>query len=77
MKKSISKKDWGRYKKLQKYHQELEKYNFDALDNFEFAIYDTYTEQEDKDKISKVFEDLKNHLEIVQQQILLESKSYL
>lgn len=71
------KKDYNRYKKLQKHHELLEKYNFENLDNFEFAIYDTYTEQEDRDKITKLFKKLKNHIEKAQEQILIESKTYL
>ena len=71
------KKDYNRYKKLQKHHELLEKYDFDTLDNFEFAIYDTYTQQEDRDKITKLFKKLKNHIEKAQEQILIESKTYL
>lgn len=71
------KKDYNRYKKLQKQYELLEKYDFDTLDNFEFAIYDTYTEQEDRDSITKLFKKLKNHIEKAQKQILTESKTYL
>lgn len=71
------KKDYNRYKKLQKHYELLEKYDFDTLDNFEFAIYDTYTEQEDRDSITKLFKKLKNHIEKAQKQILTESKTYL
>jgi len=72
-----AKKDYNRYKKLQKHYELLEKYDFDTLDNFEFAIYDTYTEQEDRDSITKLFKKLKNHIEKAQKQILTESKTYL
>jgi len=72
-----AKKDMQRYKRLQKHYELLEKYDFDTLDNFEFAIYDTYKEQEDKDKITKLFKKLKKHIEKVQEQILIESKTYL
>ena len=71
------KKDYNRYKKLQKHHELLEKYDFDTLDNFEFAIYDTYTQQEDRDKITKLFKKLKKHIEKAQEQILTESKTFL
>lgn len=72
-----AKKDINRYKKLQKHHELLEKYDFDTLDNFEFAIYDTYTEQEDRDKIAKLFKKLNRHIKKAQEQILTESKTYL
>jgi len=72
-----AKKDWKRYKRLQKHHELLEKYDFETLDDFEFAIYDTYTEQEERDKITKLFKKLSKHMEKAQQQILTESKTYL
>lgn len=72
-----AKKDLNRFNKLQKHHETLEKYDFDTLDDFEFAIYDTYTEQEDKDKITKLFKKLKMHIKIAQQQILIDSKLFL
>jgi len=71
------KKNLERYKKLQKHYELLEKYDFDTLDNFEFAIYDTYTEQEDRDKITKLFKKLKLHIEKAQEQIINESKTFL
>ena len=71
------KKDYNRYKKLQKHYELLEKYDFETLDNFEFAIYDTYTEQEDRDKITKLFNKLKLHIEKAQEQIIYESKTFL
>lgn len=72
-----AKKNIQRYKKLQKHYELLEKYDFDTLDNFEFAIYDIYTEQEDRDKITRLFEKLKSHIEKAQEQILTESKTFL
>jgi hypothetical protein len=72
-----AKKDWNRYNRLQKHYNELEKYDFDTLDNFEFAIYDTYKDQEDKKKVEKLFKKLKKHIETAQQQILTESKAFL
>lgn len=72
-----AKKDWNRYSKLQKYYDEIEKYDFDTLDNFEFAIYDTYKNQEDKKKVKKLFGRLKKYIGKAQQQILIESKTFL
>lgn len=72
-----AKKDLNRFNKLQKHYETLEKYDFDTLDNFEFAIYDTYIEQEDKIKIEKLFKKLTKHIEKVKEQILTESKTYL
>lgn len=72
-----AKKDMQRYRRLQKHYELLEKYDFETLDNFEFAIYDTYEEQEDRDKITKLFKKLTKHIEKAQKQILTESKTYL
>jgi hypothetical protein len=72
-----AKKQWQQYNKLQKHYDELEKYDFDTLDNFEFAIYDTYKDQEDKKKVEKLFKKLRKHIETAQQQILTESKTFL
>lgn len=72
-----AKKDLSRFNKLQKHYETLEKYDFDTLDNFEFAIYDTYIEQEDKIKIEKLFKKLTKHIEKVKEQILIESKLFL
>lgn len=72
-----AKKDLTRYKKLQKHYELLEKYDFETLDNFEFAIYDTYTNHEDKNKIAKLFKKLNRYIEKAQEQILEESKKYL
>ena len=72
-----AKKDLNRFNKLQKHYETLEKYDFDTLDNFEFAIYDTYIEQEDKIKIEKLFKKLTKHIEKVKEQILIESKTFL
>jgi len=72
-----AKKDLNRYKTLQKHHETLEQYDFETLDNFEFAIYDTYTEQEDRDKITKLFKKLTKHIEAVRNIIEKESKKFL
>jgi len=72
-----AKKDLNRYKTLQKHHETLEQYDFETLDNFEFAIYDTYGNDDSKDKITKLFKKLKKHIEIAQEQILTESKLFL
>ena len=72
-----AKKDLNRYKTLQKHHETLEQYDFDTLDDFEFAIYDTYGNDDSKDKITKLFKKLKNYIEKAQEQILTESKKFL
>ena len=72
-----AKKDFKRFIKLQKHNEVLEKYSFEKLDAFEFAIWDSYSEQEDKDKIAKLFKKLKSHMERAQDIILTESKLFL
>jgi len=72
-----AKKDLNRFIKLQKHNETLAEYDFEKLDAFEFAIWDSYTEQEDKDKIAKLFKKLKSHIEKAQDIILTESKTYL
>lgn len=49
-----AKKDWNRYNKLQKHNEVLEQYNFEKLDEFEFAIHDSYKNEEDKKKVEKL-----------------------
>ena len=71
------KKDISRYKSLQKYHELLLKYDSDTIDDFEYAIYDVYSDEESKKEIEQLFEKLKNHIEIAQTIILKESKEYL
>lgn len=71
------KKDMYRFNRLQKHYETLIEYDFEKLDDFEFAIYDTYELQEDRDKVTKLFEKLKKHIEKAQTQIVTESKTYL
>jgi hypothetical protein len=71
------KPDFKRFIKLQKHNETLAEYDFEKLDEFEFAIWDTYSEQEDRDKIAKLFKKLKLHIEKAQNIILTESRNYL
>lgn len=71
------KPDFNRFISLQKHNETLSEYDFEKLDAFEFAIWDSYSEQEDKDKIANLFKKLKSHMEKAQDIILTESKSYL
>jgi hypothetical protein len=71
------KKDFNRYKKLQKHNETLAEYDFEKLDDLEYAIYDTYTKETDRVKITKIFEKLKKHISQAQEQIINESKTYL
>jgi len=71
------KTDFKRFISLQKHNETLAEYDFEKLDAFEFAIWDSYSEQEDKDKIAKLFKKLKLHMEKAQDIILMESKNYL
>jgi len=66
-----------RYKALQKHYELLDKYDSETLDNFEFAIYDTYTEQKDKDEIERLFKNLKKHIETAKTIQIIKSKTYL
>ena len=70
-------KNITRYNSLQKYYELLQKYDFDTLDSFEYAIYDVYSDEESKKEVEQLFEKLKNHIEIAQTIILKESKEYL
>lgn len=70
-------KNITRYNSLQKYYELLQKYDFDTLDNFEYAIYDVYSDEESKKEIEQLFENLKNHIEVAQRAILKEVKEYL
>ncbi len=65
-----------RFKKLQKYHSELKKYDFDTLDDFEYAIFDAYSDEQSKKEIAELFDKLKIHIEIAKNIILKESKEY-
>jgi len=57
--------------------QTLAEYDTDKLNDFEFAIYDVYENREEKDKIAKLFEKLRKHIDKAQEQIINESKTYL
>ena len=73
-----AKKDWNRYSTLQKYHQELNKYDEDTLNDFEWAILNAFEEDsEDYKKVEKLFKNLLKYTEKAQEQILIESKNYL
>lgn len=72
-----AKKDWNRYNKLQKHNELLNQYDFEKLDEFEFAIYDSYKNEEDKKKVEKLFKKLRKHIEAAQENIVKESKQFL
>lgn len=71
------KKDWNRFNTLQKHNQILVEFDEESLDDLEYAIYDSYENEEDKKKIEKLFKKLKRHIKVVEENIKKESKKYL
>ena len=72
------KKDLERYSKLQKYHQELVKYDFDTLNDFEWCVLNGFERgSEEYGKIEKLFKKLLKYIEKAQENIITESKTFL
>lgn len=71
------KKNWGRYTALQRHYQLLQEYDFEKLDDFEFAIYDVYKNEENREEIAKIFKDLKEHIATAEELIRRESEVFL
>ena len=72
------KKDLERYSKLQKYHQELVKYDFDTLNDFEWCVLNGFErDSEEYKKVEKLFKKLLKYIEKAQENIITESKTFL
>lgn len=72
------KKDFSRFRALQKHNDTLTEYDRDKLDNFEWALLDVFGEDDQRyKKIEKLFKKLSNYVEQADTKIINESKTYL
>ena len=72
------KKDFSRFRALQKHNDTLTEYDRDKLDNFEWALLDVFGEDDQRyKKIEKLFKKLSNYVEQADTKIINESKEFL
>ena len=74
------KQDFERFKRLQKHLDTLVAYDFEKIDELDFAITDSlkleFDSKEEKE-LRKIFAKLKNYIALAEQKIYQESKNYL
>ena len=72
------KKDFSRFRALQKHNDTLTEYDRDKLDNFEWALLDVFGEDDQRyKKIEKLFKKLSDYVEQADTKIINESKEFL
>ena len=72
------KKDFTRFRALQKHNDTLAEYDRDKLDNFEWALLDVFGQgTEEYVEIEELFKKLSNYVEQADTKIINESKTYL
>jgi hypothetical protein len=72
------KKDFTRFRALQKHNDTLAEYDIDKLNDFEWALLDTFGEgTEEYVKIEKLFKKLASYVEQAQTKTINESNTFL
>ena len=65
------------YKNSQKHYSILSNFDFENIDNLEFAIYKSLSDEKEKSEVEKLFEKVKNYISDAELFYIIESQNFL